>query len=356
MTDSPHAPAVRRRWPWIVLGLAVLLAALLAAGTAWLVRTAGGVALVVRAIDALLPERITATGVRGALATAVEIDELRIEVGRTVVVLTGVRGSIDSFAPLSRQLALAEVYAERVAVRLPPVPTPGPAQVPARIAAPLTFDAHALRIGEFAIERERPIFRMNAIDAALAFGPRGTEVRRFAAAIAGNRLTVVGTLGPTRPFPIDAGGTLISRLVVGGGGEPATLDAPVQATWRALESLEQLELNAGVTGGPGYAARGALRLRVAPFAPEALQSLDADVAGIDPAAWLAGAPHAELELRAQLQPVSADTFTLSGPIQVFNRRPGPLDGGRIPLRELRGRLTAHADALALDDARALLPR
>lgn len=356
MTDSPRAPAVGRRWPWIVLGLAALLLALLAAGTAWLVRSADGVALVVRAIDALLPERITATGIRGALATAVEIDELRIEVGRTVVVLTGLRGSIDSFAPLSRQLALAEVSAERVTVRLPPVPSPGPAQVPARIAAPLTFDAHTLHIGEFAIERERPIFRMNAIDTALAFGPRGTEVRRFAADIAGNRLTLVGTLGPARPFPIDAGGTLVSRLVVGGGADPATLDAPVQATWRALESLEQLELNAGVTGGPGYAARGALRLRVAPFAPEALQSLDADVAGIDPAAWLAGAPQAELELRAQLQPVAADTFTLSGPIQAFNRRPGALDGGRIPLRELRGRLTAHAGALALDDARALLPR
>ncbi len=355
-TDSPRAPAIRRRWPWIALGVAALLVALLAAGTAWLVRTAQGVALVVRAIDALLPERITATGIRGAFATGIEIDELRVEAGRTVVMLTGLRGSVDAFAPLARRLSLAELSAERVAVLLPPVPTPRPAQVPARIDAPLTIDAYALRIGEFAIEREQPIFRMNAIDAALAFGPRGTEVRRFAADIAGNRLTLVGTLGPARPFPIDAGGTLVSRLVVGGGAEPATLDAPVQATWRALESLEQLELNAGVTGGPAYAARGALRVRIAPFATEALQSLDADVGGIDPAAWLAAAPHADLEFRAQLRPRAADAFTLSGPIQVVNRRPGAIDGGRIPLRELRGRLTAHAGALALDDARALLAR
>lgn len=354
--DQQPTPARRRRWPWVALGIALLLAALLAAGTVWLTHTPGGVALAIRAIDALLPERITATGIRGAFATGVEIDELRIEVDETVVVLSGVRGSIESFAPLSRHLALSELSADRVAIRLSPVPSPGPAKVPARIAAPLTFDAHALRIGEFAIERERPAFKMSAIDAALAFGPRGTEVRRFAADIAGNRLTVVGTLGPARPFPIDAGGTLVSRLVVGGGAEPAAVDAPVQATWRALDSLEQLQLNAGVTGGPGYAARGALRLRIAPFAPDALQSLDADLAGIDPAAWFAGAPRADLQVQAQLQPVAGATFTLSGPIHVSNRRPGPLDEGRIPLRELRGHLTAHAGALAVDGARALLVR
>lgn len=351
---STRPSAARRRWLWIALGLAALLALLMAAATAWLARSAGGVALLVRAIDAAVPERIAATGIRGAFATGIEIDELRIEVGRTVVVLTGLRASIESFAPLSRRLALAELSAKRVAVRLPPVPSPGPAEIPARIAAPLTFDANALRIGEFTIERERPILKLSAIDAALAFGPRGTEVRRFAADIAGNRLTLVGTLGRARPFPIDAGGTLVSRLVVGGGADPAALDAPVQATWRALGSLERLELNAGVSGGPGYAARGALRLRVEPFAPQELQSLDADVAGIDPAAWFAGAPQADLQLQAQLQPVAGDTFTLSGPIQVSNRRPGALDGGRIPLRELRGRLTAHAGAAALDDVRALL--
>ncbi|MFZ5541526.1 MAG: translocation/assembly module TamB domain-containing protein [Pseudomonadota bacterium] len=355
--DPQPAPARRLRWPWVAaLGLTLLLALLLAAAVAWLAHSPRAVALSVRAIDALLPERITATGIRGAFATGIEIDELRIEVDDTVVVLSAVRGSIESFAPLSRHLTLAELSAERVAIRLPPVPSPGPAQVPARIAAPLTIDAHALRIGEFAIERARPVFKMNAIDASVAFGPRGTEVRRFAADIAGNRLTAVGTLGPARPFPIDAGGTLVSRLVVGGSAEAATVDAPVQATWRALDSLEQLQLNAGVTGGPGYAARGALRLRIAPFAPDALQSLDADLAGLDPAAWLAGAPQADLQVQAQLQPVPGATFTLSGPIQVSNRRPGPVDDGRIPLRELRGHLTARAGALAVDDAQALLAR
>ncbi|GAB4463940.1 MAG: hypothetical protein OHK0044_00470 [Burkholderiaceae bacterium] len=352
-TDSARAV----RWPWIVLALGTLLATLFAAGAAWFVRSADGVALAVRAIDALLPERITATGIRGAFATTIEIDELRIEVDGTVVALTGVRGSIDTFAPLARRLALTELSADRVAVRLPALPSQAPASVPKRIAAPLTFDAHTLRIGEFVIERERPIFGIRAIDAALAFGPQGTQVRRFAAEVAGNRLTVVGTLGPTRPFPIDAGGTLVSRLVVGGGGAaPATLDTPVQATWRALDSLEHLELHAGVTGGPASAARGALHARVAPFAADALQSIDADVAGIDPAAWFAGAPHAELELRAELRPVAADTFTLAGPVHLFNRRVGAWDSGRIPVRELRGRLTAHAGALALDEARALLVR
>ena len=355
--DSPQPCPVRRRWPWAAVGLLVLVAALLTAGAAWFVRSAGGVALAVRVVDALLAERITATGIRGAFATTFEIDELRIESDGTVVVATGLRGSIAAFAPLARQLAFAELSATRVAVRLPLSPSATPASVPARIAAPLTFDAHALHIGEFAIERERPMFRMHSIDAALAFGPRGTQVRRFAAEIAGNRLTVVGTLGPIRPFPIDAGGTLVSRLVVGGGGtEPAALDAPVQATWRAMDSLEQLELHAGVSGGPRYTARGALHARIAPFAASALQSVDVDVAGINPAAWLAGAPQAELELRAQLRPVAADTFTLTGPVHLSNRRPGAVDAGRIPVLELRGRLTAHAAALALDDARAAFAR
>jgi translocation and assembly module TamB len=352
-----------RRWPVVLavslVVLALATAAAAVAGYGWLTRTTAGLEAIVRGVDALLPQRVVAARLTGSIAAGFTVGELRVDAGTTSVIITDLQARVSAWSLARRRIELAELAANRVTIQLAERPAPADNEPPATISMPLVADAAALRIGEFVIQRDprRPLFGMRAIDASLAFGPDGSLVRRFDTDIAGNRLAFSGTMGPRRPFAIEAGGTLVSRLTVAGtGGAPATVDAPVQATFRVSESLESMHVYAGVTGGPAYAARGSVRLRVAPFAPVATQELEADVDGLDPSAWLRGAPGADLQVRGSLKPRPGADYVLTGPVQVTNRRAGAWNDGRIPARELGATLTASATSLRLAAARAELLR
>lgn len=358
-TATPRKVRWARVLAWSALLLVTVTAALASAGYAWLTRTDAGLAMILRVVDTLLPERIVASRVDGSIATGFSIGELRVEAGTTTVTLTDLTVRLSDWSLARRRIHLSELAAGRVAIQLAQQPATTDDAPPEWISMPLLVDAESLRIGEFVIARDpkAPIFQMREVDGSLSFGPDGTQVRRLDTDIAGNRLALSGTMGARRPFAMEAGGTLVSRLTVAGsGGEPATVDAPVQATFRISESLERMLVNAGVTGGPNYAARGSMQLKLAPFTPVAMQELTADVEGIDPRAWVRGAPGADLHVRGSLMPRPGPDFALSGPVQVTNRRPGAWNTGLIPARELATTLTISATALRLEAARAQLVR
>lgn len=366
----PSAPPPRRRrsawrlFAWSLVALVMLAGAALVGGYQWLTRTPAGLATILRIVDFIHPGKVVATNLSGSLRDGFAADELRVIAGTTEVTIRRLSVRIADWSFTGRYVQFDELAAERVAVRLAaPPPTPPGADTrepPDAIAMPVLVDAIELRVGEFALEREgavAPFFTMHAVDASVAFGPHGTAVRDLDTEIAGNRLVIAGTLGPRRPFALEAGGTLSSRLTVGADArEPATIDAPVQATFRLSDSLERIVAHAGITGGPGYAARGSLRLVVTPFAPVATRELDADIEGIDPKAWLDAAPAADLQVSASLKPGAGTDFSLAGPVRIVNRRPGPIDSQRLPVRELQASLAVTTTTLQLESMRVALDR
>lgn len=364
---TPDRPASRStRWRLILwLALPLLAAAALIAASMWILRTTAGLHAVIGIANTVLAERIEAHGLRGSLADGFAADELRIQSGHTTIVIRRLEVRIDGVnlghgVPRVATLAVASAKAMDVRVVVPATAATQASVPPSSLESPIAIDVDRLAIANFVIEHsldaDKPEFALRGIDASLALGD-GFDVRHLAADIAGNALTLSGTLKGSRPFAMELGGTLASRVVVGGGnGTQPDLDAPVQVTWRATDSLERMTLYAGVTGGAGYRARGALSAQLSPFAALPLKRMTADLDGIDPSAWWRGAPQADMQFNADLAAEAGTTFALSGPIHVVNRTPGPWDSKRIPARELAGTLSLDAHSFELARARAQIGR
>jgi translocation and assembly module TamB len=354
MNDSPAPPPLprprRSRLWWLAL-LPVLLLLFTLGSWQWLLHSTGAVGRALEVANRYLPAPLAARGVSGTLADGLRVDALEIPAGTTRVIIESLELGIADWSIFSRSLDLSILSAARVRIVLPP-PEKSPPSTPANLALPLNLAVARLHIGTLSVEREAPLLRVDDIDGELAYGRAGIAVRALAARLGENRLTLAGELAGRRPFAIDLGGTVQSRLNIAGQAE----STPVQVVWRALNNLVDLQINAGVTGGPDQRARGAVRVQLASFAAEPLRSLSIDVEGFDPRAWFAGTPSANLSIRADLRPLTTDQLTLSGPVQATNAAAGPWDRRAIPVRSLAGSLTASATRVELRELQLELTR
>ncbi len=319
-----------------------LVALLIVAGGQWLLRSEHGAALLARIAAAVAPQSVTIEGVRGTLSDHLQIATLTLNIGGVPIRITELDLHIEEIGVRSRQVILSSLSAREVQILLPAkssaAQTAPVAAGPAAIALPLALTARDLRVGEFSVQRnDRSLFAMS-------------DLKRYVARIGSLQLTLAGTLGGQRPFAIDAGGVLTTRVDLGAE------TTPVQATFHALDSLTQMTLNAGVTGGPQNRARGSVQLQIAAFADSPLQALHADVAEIELADWSRRAPHALLRLQADLNPTAGSEFALTGPVHAINTTPGPWNEQRIPVRELSAQLLVDMQKLRLTEARAILTR
>jgi len=338
------------------LASSAIVALLIVSGWQWLLHDDRGAALLARIAVAVAPQPVTIEGVRGTLSDHLQIATLTVDIDGTRVRITELDARIEELGLLSRTIVLSSLSAREVQVLLParssaPQAAPTAAAGPAVIALPLALTARDLRVSEFSVQRnDRPLFAMNDIDAALTMSRAGVDLKRYVARIGSLQLTMAGTLDGRRPFAIDAGGVLTTRVDLGAE------TTPVQATFHALDSLTQMTLNAGVTGGPEDRARGSMQLQIAAFADSPLQALHADVAEVELADWGRRAPHALLRVQADLNPTAGPEFALVGLVHASNGTPGPWNEQRIPIRELSARLLVDAQELRLTDARATLVR
>ncbi len=285
---APPAARTRRSRLWWLLLLPVLLVAGTSAAVQWSLHSSATPERLVRFANRYLPQPIVLGGVTGSLASGLRVESLDIPAPPMHVRIEQLELGVGDWSLFGRSLDLTRLSAARVRVLLGPASNE-PATTPANLGLPLDLTVAQLHIGELLVERGEPLVRVDDIGGELALGRRGLGVRAFSARLGDSRLTLAGQLGSRQPFAIDMGGTLSSRLQIGGQAEAT----PVQVVWRALDSLVALQLNAGITGGPDQRARGAVRAKLATFADDPLRSLSIDVEGFDPRAWFQGAPHCQ---------------------------------------------------------------
>lgn len=97
---------------------------------------------------------------------------------------------------------------------------------------------------------------------------------------------------------------------------------------------------------------GEVSARLQPFAGQPLRRLHLQLEKLDPAAWQAGWPQADLRLEARLQ---ADKSGLTGHLQVANRQAKTVDQGGLPILSLRSQLDWQGERLRFTALRAELP-
>ncbi|HEX7156953.1 MAG TPA: translocation/assembly module TamB domain-containing protein, partial [Burkholderiaceae bacterium] len=315
---------------WLAAALALLSAGLclLAYG---LVATTPGLAAAVRIAALLSPARIEASGFAGSLRHGLSIGHLAVEAGKTRVEIEQLRAEPIGWAASPWRVDFDTLSAARVMVRV--LPSGGPAQVPQAITPPVTIAAARLAVGGFELRRDAdpqhaPTLELRSITAAAEVSPASIRVRDGRLSLYGNPASLDGTLDGRWPFGLQASATIGSQFE----------QRAVAATLHASGTLAAMQVEAVVEGG---GAGGQVLAEIASFTTPALVRLKADLSGVDPSVWRRGAPRADLRVAADLQPEAATVRALRGSILVQNRAPGPVDDGRLPVRQLRATVSAR---------------
>jgi len=306
------------------------------AATIALLHTAAGLRAIAATANRLAPATLRIDAPRGTLADdfgaarvfvdlpsmRVEIDDLEARTGAT------------TWRPAA--IRLISLRARRVSVL---VHSPASSDMePASVALPVEIEAGTLAIGRLEVATggatEAPLVLDRLAGHVLA-GRDGIRVDAGRVAWGGVEATVDGSLDARAPYAVAASLTLAAPL----------RSHDVHADVRASGSLDDLRVAAAFAGG---GARGGVDVRLAPRHAQPWRSIRVDLAAFDPADWWRGAPHASLDVDAELSmaampgEAAATAATLRGPLRLKNRAPGPFDRDRLPVRALAAAATLAA--------------
>jgi translocation and assembly module TamB len=285
---------------WLLAALGLLIA-LLGLGAAWLLGTQSGLDWSARQAAAASAGRLTASGLRGALAGDIAFDEIRFRQGDTDVRLASGELEIELLALLGGR-AVLRLQAESLDVDLG---EKGEKRTTAP-ALPLSIHVRSaqlarVRFQNFAIED------LELSDATVS--PHGA-------------------LSASASFAV----------------REAAYPARVQV--RLAGSLQRIEaaVSASIADIP-ISAQAVLQ----PFAELPLRTIDAragpaDLSALDPQ-WPRTA------LTAELNGAADGAQALAGTLVLRNAAPGPLDHQRIPLATLEARFASDLASISLQDMR-----
>lgn len=311
--------------------LALALAATL--GTVgWLAGSESGLQAVARLAMGASGGRLQIEAVGGRLVGPFALGQLRWQSPGLDIALTQVRIDWSPTSLVQGTLNISELHVERL--QIVSQPTGGPLRPPADLRLPLAVDAENVAISQIAWSDT-----MVAGDLAGRFVSDGRHHRLdgLRAQLAGVELSGGAVLDGAAPFALDA------RLQVAG----RIAQHPLALTLTASGPLERLALTAIATEGLAGQARATLT----PFATQPFADARLQLDGIDPAAWLPGAPQARLSATADFAPQDRG---LVGSFALTNHQPGPLDRQRLPVTTLAGALDWQGDRLRLSALHAAL--
>lgn len=314
----------------LFFGLAgtALLGLVLALFLAWVVATAGGFRFTLWVAGKLIPAALEIEAPAGTLLGRLELGRVRLTTPGRVVEAQDVvlqwqpRRLLDGLLLVDT----LDIGSLSVASR----PDDSPPEPPPDLGLPVAARIEHFRVGRLGLDKltgqgAEPGFEITAIEGRIASDGRRHVLESLRLATARLAVEARATVDAPPPFALTAS----ARISGEERGHPFTV---------ALEaggSLEDMSLQAKSTSGP---LRVEGEAGIAAFAAQPVRRARLSVTGLDPAAWVEGAPHAELAIEAKLLPPAGEASRLEGELTATNARPGRLDEQRLPLRRLRATL------------------
>lgn len=344
MTDQPsHAPAPppikkpgRWRWPALLLAAAI---ALTACGS-WLTASTSGLQWLAATVSRTSAGKISFAGISGTLLGPMTAQTLVIGSSDLRITAHDLHLGWRPAALLDGRLEITALAARDVEVLSLPSPLPSP--YPENLCLPLPLSLHKLDIGSLRMlgkEGGTPDFAASNLSARLESDGCRHLLKNLRANLEYGKLTASGQMDGTRPFALQAQADLAGLANFTGLEAQA---AHISAT--ASGNLMQLTINAQGSGA-GLTGKGEAQLT--PYAAFPLAALHLQVSGLNPRAFSADAPQANLTLNADLRG-NADG-RLEGNMTAKNISPAPNDRGGLPLLEARAHTTLSADLLQFDN-------
>lgn len=332
-------PTTRRsrgsRYVLAVLAVSVVVSLALAAGAYWLLASNSGLQTAVALAERLSSGRLEIRLGEGSLLGPLKIDRLTWTDGGDHIVAEAIGVELRAGELAHGLLHFTRVSMDRLALDL--ALSDQPTQLPTHLSLPFDVRIDRVEIGEL---RQRDAVLATALAASFASEAGRHRIDDLRANIAGFAVGASGEMAAAAPFSLTASGWLQGDVAE----QPLRLDIQAAGTLDAIELALSSNENA---------LRGKANATVTPFADRPIARLHADLSGLDPAAWRAGAPSATLDLTADLRAV-ADEAALAGEFSLRNRTPGALDHQRLPLTALSGRLRWRPADIAFSQLDAAL--
>lgn len=324
--------------------------AVVAAVVGWLGWTESGLHAAVRLAGWASGGELRIDGDSGRLAGPFSATTLRFRSPNLWLRIDGLTVEWHWAALLDRTLSVDRLAVATVTIASRPDEADTPVSPPASLVLPIAVDVRAVAVDRLmvldwaavadgdaghappegppqadAAQGKAVTFRLAELRGALASDGRHHRIRMLAATLPFGRAALAGEIGGASPFPLNLTGAIMGER----DGRAWQLDAEADGDLLAPR-LTARARGAGLTGRAEVLA--------APFAPVPLRELRVALGDIDPAAFVASAPHAALHVEAELAPVSDSVRELAGPLRIVNRRADTVDHGGVPIEALATRL------------------
>ena len=342
--SSAAQPVVSQRRPGRWFGaLGCLL--LVVAGLAGLFGSEGGLRLACRVIERLAGGQLSLGQPAGVLGGAFSLQSAHWRSATLDLQVQQVEVDWRPRELLRGRLAISRAAA--ASLRVSYVASSEPVVLPDSLELPLAIDVEQLHLGRIELADHahpagQPAILAEDLGAQLISDDGVHRLPDLHARVAGLAVTGEASLGAGKPF------ALAAKAGIEGEAAGRTLAFDLAAEGR----LDEFTLQGAarpLAAAAGDRFLGEVTARIAPFAPQVIGEAVAQLSGVDPAAWLAGAPRAELDLRVDLRPLGDSASGLTGRLLVRNRRPGPVDRQLLPVESLAAGLTLDDQALHLSD-------
>ncbi|WP_244814078.1 translocation/assembly module TamB domain-containing protein [Caballeronia sp. Lep1P3] len=346
---TPQRPRGGRRvLRWLgALVLAVVLIVVLALGTVlFALTTERGTRYAWQAATSLLGGRLAGTLDGGAIATGLQLRDVRWKDGK------GTDIGIDSVSgrwALTRdplRFTIDYLHVGTIDARIAPSNEPSKkTQLPNDLRLPIQLAIRDLSVEKLRLHQGTTTTEFSR----LLFNGR-SDGRHHEATV--QRLeTPFGSVtaaakldGGARPFPLTGDASYAGKL----NGEA------VQVGARLSGSLEDLIADVDASG---MKLAGRAHVEATPFADVPLKLAIVTADHINPQAFNAGAPAADLAVRAEVKPVpDSKAFVVSGPVSIVNAKPGSIDKKLLPLVDARANVRLDASAQSITDLNVRLLR
>lgn len=269
-------------------------------------------------------------GVSGSTFSGGTVQRLRLRQKETLITADTVSMRWSPLALLWGTIKFTNVRARTITVALPPYSGKLPT-LPQDLKPPIRIALTDIEVNRLLFTRERVSYAAEQVTGDIVLGRRSWDWQLAAARTQVGAVKLNLTLGTRRPFDLDAKLTLARRE-----------KTAYSATLSGSGSLVAPALKLSAKGGGAAAAADVL---LSPFELNAIQRYAIDAKGINPAAWNASLPIADMRLNGSGK-MLADK-RLQGTLNLANGAPGSIDAKRIPLRSASANLLGATRDLAL---------
>lgn len=269
-------------------------------------------------------------GVSGSTFRGGTVQRLILRQKNALITAEAVSMRWSPLALLWGTIKFTNVEARNISVALPPSTDQLPT-LPQHLKPPIRIALTGIRVDRLQFTRDGRTYPAENVSGEIVLGRRQWDWQLTAARTQIGAAKLDLSLGTRRPFELDGKLALERR-------EKTAYSAALSADG----SLVEPALKLSAKGGGASLALDAL---LSPFELNAIQRYAVNANGINPAAWSAGLPVADVRLSGNGKLLSDKR--LQGTLNLVNTAPGDLDAKRIPLRSLNATLLGGSRDLSV---------